>query len=61
MYWTGSRGILPMNRSNLVGLGLSLGLVGIWELGVRILDVPIFILPRPSDIALVAVSKAPLI
>jgi len=50
-----------MKRSNLLAIGLALSLVGIWELGVRLMDVPVFILPRPSDIAAVALVKAPLI
>ncbi len=50
-----------MKGSNIVAISLALGLVGIWELTVRFMDVPVFILPRPSDIAVVAVTRAPLI
>lgn len=50
-----------MNRSNLIALGMALGMIALWEAGVRLFEVPVFILPRPSDIAGVAVSKAGLI
>ena len=61
MYWNGWPGRLPMKGSNLAAAGLALGLLGIWELGVWLMDVPVFILPRPWDIAVMAVSKTPLI
>ncbi len=50
-----------MKRSNLLAMGLVFTLLGLWEVTVRLMDVPVFILPRPSNIALVAVTRAPLI
>lgn len=50
-----------MKQSNLLAMGLVFALLGLWEITVRLMDVPVFILPRPSNIALVAVTRAPLI
>jgi len=50
-----------MNRVNLFAV-LFMGLIlGLWEAFVRIMDVPIFILPPPSSIFVVALVRAPLI
>jgi len=50
-----------MNRVNLLAV-LFMGLIlGLWEAFVRIMDVPIFILPPPSSIFVVALVRAPLI
>ncbi len=48
-------------KTNGLAAVLALGLVAMWELGVGIMDVPAFILPRPSDIAATALFKAPVI
>ncbi|ACN13549.1 ABC-type transporter, permease protein [Desulforapulum autotrophicum HRM2] len=48
-------------KANGLAALLALCLLAIWELGVRIMDVPGFILPRPSDIAATALIKAPVI
>ncbi len=40
---------------------LVLGLIGLWEAAVRVLDVPRFLLPAPSEIALLARDEWPLI
>ena len=50
-----------MNRVNLLAV-LFMGLIlGLWEVFVRIMAVPIFILPPPSSIFAVALVQAPLI
>ena len=50
-----------MNKVNLWAV-LFMGLIlGLWEAFVRIMDVPIFILPPPSSIFVVALVRAPLI
>ncbi len=50
-----------MTRVNLLAV-LFMGLIlGLWEAFVRIMDVPIFILPPPSSIFVVALVRAPLI
>jgi len=40
---------------------LVLGLIAVWEAAVRLLDVPRFLLPAPSEIALLARDEWPLI
>ncbi|MEE4608341.1 MAG: ABC transporter permease [Desulfobacteraceae bacterium] len=50
-----------MWRSRLLVAGVILVLLAIWELACRGLDLPDYILPPPSRIALVAVARAPLI
>ncbi|MCP4455649.1 MAG: ABC transporter permease, partial [Planctomycetes bacterium] len=50
-----------MGRANFIALGLALGVLGIWEISVRLMEVPVFILPRPSEILTTAVIKAPII
>ncbi len=50
-----------MSRANLLAMMLLLLLLGLWETGCRIFEVPVFILPPPSAILSTAVTKAPLI
>ena len=50
-----------MNRVNLPAAGLVTLILGIWEAAVRLLDVPLFILPPPSGIVWTALVRAPLI
>ena len=50
-----------MNRrfDVLAPLGLSLVILGAWELACRALSVPIYLLPAPSDIGVALASNAP--
>jgi len=48
-----------MNRVNLPAAILVALILGIWEAAVRILAVPVFILPPPSNIVWVALVQAP--
>jgi len=48
-----------MNRVNLPAALLVILILGIWEAGVRLMAVPVFILPPPSDIFWVALARAP--
>ena len=50
-----------MWRYRLLGAGIILVLPALWELACRGLDLPAYILPPPSRIGLVAVTRAPLI
>ncbi len=50
-----------MGRPNLTALILVLLLLGTWEIGVRMMAVPVFILPPPSTIGVTAVIKAKII
>jgi putative hydroxymethylpyrimidine transport system permease protein len=50
-----------MNRVNLLAGFLVILILGLWEVLVRILAVPVFILPPPSNILVTALIKAPLI
>ncbi len=50
-----------MNRNNMLAAVLVLLILGFWEISVRILSVPVFILPPPSNIFTTAVVQAPLI
>lgn len=47
-----------MKRSSLFSLLIAIALLSVWELTCRGLNVPDFILPTPSRIMVVAVSKA---
>lgn len=48
-----------MNRSNLLAVLFVMLVLGVWEILVRILAVPVFILPPPSAIFTTAVIQAP--
>lgn len=48
-------------KTNTIAMGIALCFIVIWEMGVKLMDVPVFILPPPSDIALTALVKAPVI
>jgi len=50
-----------MNRVNLLAVVLIALILGFWEAFVRILAVPVFILPPPSSIVAIALIRAPLI
>lgn len=50
-----------MNRVNFLAGLIVVAILGIWEALVRILLVPVFILPPPSDIFSTAIIKAPMI
>jgi putative hydroxymethylpyrimidine transport system permease protein len=50
-----------MNRINLLAALFVVIILGFWELFVRILAVPVFILPPPSSIFMTALTQAPLI
>lgn len=50
-----------MNRAGFSAALLVCLLLGIWEGAVRISEIPVFILPPPSQIGWVAIVKAPLI
>jgi putative hydroxymethylpyrimidine transport system permease protein len=50
-----------MNRINLPAILLIILILGIWEVSVRLISVPMFILPPPSAILSVAMLQAPLI
>ena len=50
-----------MNRVNLYAALFVTLILGLWELLVRVLAVPVFILPPPSGILTVALIRAPLI
>jgi putative hydroxymethylpyrimidine transport system permease protein len=47
-----------MKRPWIIPTGILLMLTGIWEVGIRLSDLPGFILPPPSGILLVAIGKA---
>lgn len=61
MSWPDWKEIRSMPRINGPALFLITLILGIWEAGVRLLDVPVFILPPPSRILAVAVVRAPVI
>lgn len=61
MCCTALKGRPVVGRSNLLAAGLALGILAAWELGVGLMELPAFILPRPSQILGIAVSKAGLI
>lgn len=50
-----------MTKVNLLAFILAMLILGAWEILVRALAVPVFILPPPSQILVVATTKAPLI
>ncbi len=50
-----------MSRANFFAVVLLALLLGLWETGCWIFEVPVFILPPPSSILSTAVIKAPLI
>jgi len=50
-----------VNRVNLLAALLVVLILGFWEAFVRILAVPVFILPPPSSIFVIALIQAPLI
>ncbi|MCP3899408.1 MAG: ABC transporter permease [Desulfobacteraceae bacterium] len=50
-----------MNRNNILAALLVLLILGFWEISVRIMAVPVFILPPPSSIFTTAIIQAPLI
>jgi len=50
-----------MNRVNLLAVIFVALILGFWEAFVRILAVPVFILPPPSSIFAIALIRAPLI
>jgi putative hydroxymethylpyrimidine transport system permease protein len=50
-----------MNRANLLAVFFVILILGFWEALVRILAVPVFILPPPSSIFATALIRAPLI
>ncbi len=50
-----------MKPANLIAIAFVLLILGIWEGGVHLLEIPVFILPLPSTIFVTAFSKAPLI
>ncbi|MEH0021622.1 MAG: ABC transporter permease [Desulfobacter sp.] len=53
--------MLPVKRSDIIAPAIALGILGIWEAGVRLADTPVFILPQPSVIVATAVTEAILI
>ncbi|MBU1343100.1 MAG: ABC transporter permease [Proteobacteria bacterium] len=50
-----------MNRVNLLAALVVAVILGLWEAVVRLLAIPVFILPPPSSIFAVALVRAPLI
>lgn len=48
-------------RRAALPLGAALALLLVWEAGVRVFDVPAFVLPAPSQVAEAAVRTAPLL
>lgn len=50
-----------MKPANLIATGLVILILGLWEGMVRLLEIPIFILPPPSIILATALTRAPLI
>ncbi|MBT3176984.1 MAG: ABC transporter permease [Desulfobacula sp.] len=50
-----------MNRVNLLAVLFVALILGLWEVCVRILAVPVFILPPPSSIFAIALIQAPVI
>src|SRR5246127_177321 len=48
-------------RNVLYPVGVVLGVLVIWEAGTRMLEVPAFLLPPPSDIAVSFIANAPLL
>ncbi len=48
-----------MNRINLLSALLIIFILACWEILVRWLDIPVFIVPPPSDIGITAVVRAP--
>ncbi|RLC20214.1 MAG: ABC transporter permease [Deltaproteobacteria bacterium] len=50
-----------MNRVNLLAVIFMVLILGFWEAFVRILAVPVFILPSPSSIFTIALIRAPFI
>ncbi len=50
-----------MNRAGFSAAALVCLVLGIWEGAVRIWEVPVFVLPPPSLIGWVAITKAPVI
>ena len=50
-----------MSRANLLAFGILILLFGLWEMACYVFNLPVFILPPPSTIAVTAVLKAPVI
>lgn len=50
-----------MSRANLLAFGILILLFALWEMACHFFNLPVFILPPPSTIAVTAVLKAPVI